>query len=122
MHLARNTVYEKINSRYVTTRFLHQDTYIYIYILPAVYETNCILTLDTLTTRGSICPRTATPRCSRTCCSRTTRSPSDLTWTTSSKIMFFFHFMILAMKVKSNLKMNPKIFNEKSLKQNQLVV
>ena len=30
--LARNTVYKKINSQYVTTRFLHQDIHIYIYI------------------------------------------------------------------------------------------
>ena len=32
MHLARNTVYEKINSKYETTRFLHQDI-IYIYYI-----------------------------------------------------------------------------------------
>ena len=32
MHFARNTVYEEINSKYVTTRFIQQDTYIHIYM------------------------------------------------------------------------------------------
>ena len=37
MHLARNTVYEKINSKYVTTRFLHQDINIYRYIYKWIF-------------------------------------------------------------------------------------
>ena len=44
MHFARNTVYENINSKYVTTRFLQQDTTIFIIETGALYVKHHIYT------------------------------------------------------------------------------
>ena len=57
--------------------------------------------LDTSMTHGKIFPRTATPRCLRTCCSRIRKSQLDLAWTTSSKISNQIIFLLMIQSLGS---------------------
>ena len=60
--------------------------------------------LDTSMTHGKIFPRTATPRCLRTCCSRIRKSQLDLAWTTSSKWTKIkeFYFLTIWLILQNN--------------------